>query len=66
VPSEQKPAVIVDDDGADLGQRQQSRPVDRLTAGAHALIVEGPSYRQRNRPNQHAGIDSASEAHDAH
>jgi hypothetical protein len=24
--------------------------VDRLTAGAHILIIEGPSYRQRNRP----------------
>jgi len=40
--------------------------VDRLTAVAHTLIIEGPSYRQRNRPNRHAGIDSESEAHDAH
>jgi DNA replication protein DnaC len=40
--------------------------VDRLTAGAHTLIIEGPSYRQRNRTNQHAGIDSTSEAHNAH
>jgi hypothetical protein len=39
--------------------------VDRLTAGAHTLIIEGPSYRRRNRPNQHAGIDSESEAHNA-
>jgi IstB-like ATP binding protein len=40
--------------------------VDRLTAGAHTLIIEGPSYRQRNRPSQRAGIDSKGEAHDAH
>ncbi len=39
--------------------------VDRLTAGAHTLIIEGPSYRQRTRTNQHAGIDSKSESHDA-
>ena len=38
---------------------------DRLTAGARTLIIEGPSYRRRNRPNQHAGIDSESEAHNA-
>ncbi len=23
--------------------------IDRLTSGAHTLIVEGPSYRQRGR-----------------
>ena len=23
--------------------------IDRLTAAAHTLIIEGPSYRQRNR-----------------
>jgi DNA replication protein DnaC len=39
--------------------------VDRLTAGAHTLIIEGPSYRQRTRPDRHAGIDSKSEAHNA-
>jgi hypothetical protein len=39
--------------------------VDRLTAGAHTLIIEGPSYRQRTRPDQHVGLDSKSEAHDA-
>ena len=31
--------------------------VDRLTAGAHTLIIEGPSYRQRTRPSQRVGID---------
>jgi hypothetical protein len=30
--------------------------VDRLTAGAHTLIIEGPSYRQRTHPDRHAGI----------
>ena len=40
--------------------------VDRLTAGAHTLIIEGPSYRQRTRPSQRVGIDCESEAHDAH
>jgi len=39
--------------------------VDRLTAGAHTLIIEGPSYRQRTHPNRHAGLDSKSEAHNA-
>jgi DNA replication protein DnaC len=39
--------------------------VDRLTAGAHTLIIEGPSYRQRTHPNRHAGLDSKTEAHDA-
>lgn len=24
--------------------------VDRLTSGAHALVIEGPSYRQRPPP----------------
>jgi len=36
--------------------------IDRLTSGAHTLIIEGPSYRQRNRLNQRAEIDSESEA----
>jgi DNA replication protein DnaC len=30
--------------------------VDRLTSGAHTLVIEGPSYRQRHR-RRHAGID---------
>ena len=25
--------------------------VDRLTSTSHELVIEGPSYRQRNRPN---------------
>jgi DNA replication protein DnaC len=40
--------------------------VDRLTSGAHTLIVEGPSYRQRDRPAQRATVDAQSEARDAH
>jgi DNA replication protein DnaC len=31
--------------------------VDRLTSGAHTLVIEGPSYRQRH-PSRRAGIDS--------
>jgi DNA replication protein DnaC len=30
--------------------------VDRLTSGAHTLVIEGPSYRQRH-PRQRTGID---------
>lgn len=30
--------------------------VDRLTSGAHTLVIEGPSYRQRH-PNRRTGID---------
>ena len=26
--------------------------IDRLTATAHTLVIEGPSYRQRTRPGQ--------------
>ena len=26
--------------------------IDRLTANAHTLVIEGPSYRQRNRPGR--------------
>jgi DNA replication protein DnaC len=36
--------------------------VDRLTSGAHTLIIEGPSYRQRERVT----IDAEQEARDAH
>jgi len=39
--------------------------VDRLTAGAHTLIIEGPSYRQRTHLDRHSGIDSEREAHNA-
>jgi DNA replication protein DnaC len=35
--------------------------VDRLTSGAHHLIIEGPSYRQRQR----VGIDSNGGIHNA-
>jgi DNA replication protein DnaC len=35
--------------------------IDRLTSGAHTLVIEGPSYRQRgNRPR--VAVDSESEA----
>ena len=40
--------------------------VDRLTSGAHTLIIEGPSYRQRDRLNQRASVDTEHEARDAH
>jgi len=30
--------------------------VDRLTSGAHTLVIEGPSYRQRH-PHRRAGLD---------
>ncbi|MFP5335716.1 MAG: IS21-like element helper ATPase IstB [Actinomycetes bacterium] len=40
--------------------------VDRLTSGAHTLIVEGPSYRQRTRPGGRVAVDHESEARDAH
>ncbi len=36
--------------------------IDRLTSGAHTLIIEGPSYRQRDRLNQRATVDTESEA----
>lgn len=39
--------------------------VDRLTSGAHTLIVEGPSYRQRNTPARRRTLDPDSEARDA-
>ncbi|TWP33038.1 ATP-binding protein [Leekyejoonella antrihumi] len=40
--------------------------IDRLTSRAHTLIIQGPSYRQRQRPGQRAGLDAASQADDAH
>lgn len=36
--------------------------IDRLTSGAHTLVIEGPSYRQRNQLHQRANIDDQSEA----
>ena len=36
--------------------------VDRLTSGAHTLIIEGPSYRQRNQLTQRAAVDTNQEA----
>jgi DNA replication protein DnaC len=35
--------------------------VDRLTSGAHTLVIEGPSYRQRNQLSQRAVIDTNQE-----
>ena len=32
--------------------------IDRLTSGAHTLVIEGPSYRQRNRLNQRVNVDT--------
>ena len=34
--------------------------VDRLTGNAHTLIIEGPSYRQRQPPAQRVAVDPAS------
>ena len=34
--------------------------VERLTAGAHTLIIEGPSYRQRGTTKR-AGLDITEE-----
>ncbi len=41
--------------------------IDRLTSGAHTLIIEGPSYRQRHprRRTDPAAIDAGTEARDA-
>lgn len=35
--------------------------VDRLTSGAHTLVIEGPSYRQRDTTHRRAAVDSESE-----
>ena len=40
--------------------------VDRLTSGAHTLVIEGPSYRQREHPTPRADVDPGNEASDAH
>ncbi len=39
--------------------------VDRLTSGAHTLIIEGPSYRQREHPRPRATVDPDTNNHDA-
>ena len=36
--------------------------VDRLTSGAHTIIIEGPSYRQRNQHRRRVLVDTDSEA----
>lgn len=36
--------------------------IDRLTSAAHTLIIEGPSYRQRDRQNQRVAVDTKREA----
>jgi DNA replication protein DnaC len=54
---------------ADHDERRAAGPVRPSTASPQArtsLIIEGPSYRQRTRPNQRVGIDSEGEARDAH
>jgi len=40
--------------------------VDRLTSGAHTLIIEGPSYRQREPAGRRVTVDEHSEARNAH
>jgi DNA replication protein DnaC len=40
--------------------------VDRLTSGAHTLIIEGPSHRQREHTTRHTEVDPSTEAHDDH
>ena len=39
--------------------------VDRLTSAAHTLIIEGPSYRQRNRPATRVTVDHEGSASNA-
>jgi len=48
-----------------LAGRCQSA-IDRLTSGAHTLIIGGPTYRQRDQLNQRAAVDTDNEAHNAH
>ncbi|HEY3896268.1 MAG TPA: IS21-like element helper ATPase IstB [Pseudonocardiaceae bacterium] len=40
--------------------------VDRLTSAAHTLIVEGPSYRQREHPTRRGIVDPDTSTHNAH
>ena len=51
--------------GSEMCIRDRSA-IDRLTSGAHTLIVEGPSYRQRGNATGRAAVDTESEARDAH
>jgi len=37
--------------------------IDRVTAGAHVLIIDGPSYRQRGRRGQTRVVDTSGEDH---
>jgi DNA replication protein DnaC len=39
--------------------------VDRLTQGAHTLVIEGPSWRQRASENRRATLDENKETHNA-
>ncbi len=38
---------------------------DRLTQGAHILVIEGPSWRQRGTLNRRAAIDENKETSNA-
>ncbi|HEY9415073.1 MAG TPA: IS21-like element helper ATPase IstB [Pseudonocardia sp.] len=40
--------------------------VDRLTSGAHTLIIEGPSYRQRDHLTRRGTVDPENPVRDAH
>jgi hypothetical protein len=31
--------------------------IERLTQGAHTLVIEGPSWRQRGTPNRRGAVD---------
>jgi DNA replication protein DnaC len=39
--------------------------IDRLTQGAHTLVIGGPSWRQRGTGSRRAAIDETTEARDA-
>jgi hypothetical protein len=39
--------------------------IDRLTAGAHTLVVEGPSHRHRDR-HERVVVDETTEVDHAH